>query len=122
MNRLAFPPLFSGRGVLLLLFGLASLAVAWRLGDDAFPIATVDFRVSRTNADEVLREKAEAIAGPLEGYKSVVQFGGEEDTGHYLELELGIPEMERLIARGLGVYYGSGCWCRATRWANTANT
>ena len=94
----------------LLLLGIASLLVASHFWTDAFPIATVDFRISRSEAQEQLGKFLEAQGDRLDGYHRACRFDERASTKRFLELEYGVSELENLTRKGLNIWHWSGRW------------
>ena len=91
--------------LLWVLAGIAGLFFAQRYFFRAFPEASVDFKVSRPQA----MERAKAFLGGLgenvEGYRSSIEFGVEEEEKVYLERALGLQQANQLAASQISLWY-----------------
>lgn len=94
----------------------AGLGLAYALWDEAFPTAAMEVKLSREDAGRRMREWIEAEGFSLEGYRSVVVFGEEDGEENpvktYVELEHGLPTLERSVERGMLIWYWYGRWFR----------
>jgi hypothetical protein len=95
--------------VVLALLCLVASAGMWRR---AFPIAGVDFRLSRDDARLRLAGIVEKLGHPLAGYRSAITFAEDDDTKRFLELEHGVPALEQRTRQGLNIWYWTARWFR----------
>jgi hypothetical protein len=93
-----------GRGAtelgLWVLAGIAGIVITVTLLFEAFPEASVDFRISRGDAERIAREFLTARGERLDGYTSAIAFRVDDPAKTYLERELGLGEANRLMASG----------------------
>ncbi|MGB2663780.1 MAG: hypothetical protein WAK48_07245, partial [Candidatus Acidiferrum sp.] len=84
----------SDKRVLLLwvLCGLVGALFAQRYFFRAFPEASVDFKVSRTDAQARAKQFVEGLGENLNGYESTIVFDVDENAKTYLERELGLQQ------------------------------
>ena len=91
--------------LLWILLGLLGAGVAFKYFFEAFPEASVDFRVSRPAALEVARSFLTAQGYRLEGYQSSIVFRVDDEAKTYLEREVGLEQANRLMATDVSVWY-----------------
>lgn len=94
--------------ILTLLCLLASAGM-WRR---AFPIAGVDFKLSREESRLRLERIIETLGHPLAGYRSAISFSEDDDTKRFLELEYGVPALDQRTRQGLNIWYWTARWFR----------
>jgi hypothetical protein len=70
----------------LVVLAIASLAVAAVLWRQAFPLANLQFRVSRAEAQTQLAAFVESLGCPLDGYRAAAGFGEDTDAKNYLDI------------------------------------
>lgn len=87
-----------------------SLITALLFWNQAFPAASLQFTITRENAEKENLRIATAVGATLEGYTAATVFDEEEDTNHYLERERGLAELERYVREGVTI------WSWQTRW------
>ncbi len=71
----------------------------------AFPEASVDFKVSRGEAQKRAKEFVEGLGENLNGYQSAIVFDVDENAKTYLERELGLQQANRLMSGELHIWY-----------------
>ena len=101
--------------LLWILAGLAGAGIAYKYFFRAFPEASLDLRVSRTQALEVARNFFSARGQKLDRYQSSIVFSVEDfsiepnsdspPVKTYLERELGLEQANRLMASEIVVWY-----------------
>ncbi len=91
--------------LLWVLAGLLGAGVAFKYFYQAFPEASVDFRVSRPAAVEVARNFLAAQGHRLEGYQSSIVFRVDDDAKTYLERQAGLEQANRLMGGEVSVWY-----------------
>lgn len=91
---------------------LAGSAWMWRR---AFPLAGVEFRVSREEARARLEGFIESLGHPLAGYRHAITFSEDGDTKRFLEIEHGLPQLEARTRQGLNVWYWTARWFRPSQ-------
>jgi hypothetical protein len=95
--------------VVLTLACLAGSAWMWRR---AFPIANVEFHLTREEARVRLQDFVQQLGHSLDGYEHAITFTEDEQGKHFLELEHGLPELEKRTREGLNIWYWSARWFR----------
>jgi hypothetical protein len=91
--------------LLWIFFGLVGVLFAHHYFFRAFPEASVDFKVSRSEAQNRARNFAESLGGNLSGYESTITFELDDNSKTYLERELGLQEANRLMFSELNIWY-----------------
>lgn len=91
--------------LLWLLAGLVGAAVAYKYFFVAFPEASVDFKVSRSEALSSAHDFLTAQGHLLDGYKSSIVFGVDEDAKTYLEREVGLARANQLMSGEVSTWY-----------------
>ncbi len=87
-----------------------ALGVCVRYFWHAFPEASIDFRVNRTDS-QPLAEKFLAARGlRIEGYRHAVVFDYDDDTKHYLERTQGLARMTELTRGPIRLWRWSHRW------------
>ena len=71
----------------------------------AFPEASVDFKVSRAEAQKRAKQFVEGLGENLNGYQSTIVFDVDENAKTYLERELGLQQANRLMSGELNIWY-----------------
>jgi len=92
----------------LLLWVLAGIIGMWyaqRHFFDAFPEASVNFKISRNEALARARNFVESQGSSTAGYRSVIVFGVDDNAKTYLEREVGLKEANRLMASAVNVWH-----------------
>jgi len=97
----------SDKRVLLLWIacGLFGAFFAQRYYFRAFPEASVDFKISRSAAEQRAKQFVEGLGENLAGYQSTIVFDVDEDAKTYLERELGLEQANRLMSGQLNIWY-----------------
>ena len=109
ITRESSPNVLTARDVrVLLLWLLAALvgaSVAYRYFFQAFPEASVDFKLTRGAALDLARKFAVGEGLPLQGYQSAIVFNVDDDTKTFLEREVGLEEANRLMSSEVSAWY-----------------
>lgn len=71
----------------------------------AFPEASVDFKISRSAAQQHAKQFVEGLGENILGYQSTIVFQVDEDAKTYLERELGLEQANRLMSSQLNIWY-----------------
>jgi len=71
----------------------------------AFPEASVDFQVSRAEAQKRAKEFVEGLGENLGGYRSTIIFDVDENAKTYLEREMGLQQANHLMSSELNIWY-----------------
>jgi len=91
--------------ILWVLAGVVGLWYAQRHFFEAFPEASVNFKVTRGEALERARKFVESLGHSTAGYRSVIVFGVDDNAKTYLEREVGLKEANRLMAADVNVWH-----------------
>jgi CAAX prenyl protease-like protein len=91
--------------ILWLIFGIAGLFFAHKYFFQAFPEASVDFKVSRAEAQRHAKEFVQGLGVDPTGYQSTIVFNVDENAKTYLERELGLQQANRLMSGDLNIWY-----------------
>jgi len=91
--------------VLWVLAGVVGLWYAHRHFFDAFPEASVNFKVPRGEALTRARSFVESMGQSVNGYRSVIVFGVDDDAKTYLERQVGLKEANRLMSSEVNVWH-----------------
>ncbi|HUN62366.1 MAG TPA: CPBP family glutamic-type intramembrane protease [Candidatus Sulfotelmatobacter sp.] len=97
----------SDKRVLLLwiLLGIVGGVFAQKYFFRAFPEASVDFKVSRAEAQSRARQFVGGLGNNLSGYVSTIVFDVDDNAKTYLERELGLQKANQLMAGELNIWY-----------------
>jgi membrane protease YdiL (CAAX protease family) len=97
----------SDKRVLLLWIacGLFGALFAERYYFRAFPEASVDFKISRSDARQRARQFVEGLGENIADYQSTIVFDVDEDAKTYLEREVGLQQANRLMSGQLNIWY-----------------
>jgi len=85
--------------------GILGLLFAYKYFFQAFPEASVNFQVSRQEAQAHAKKFVEGLGENVGGYKSSIIFAVDEDAKVYLERQLGLQEANRLMSSELNIWY-----------------
>jgi membrane protease YdiL (CAAX protease family) len=91
--------------ILWVICGLLGLVFAQRYFFRAFPEAAVDFKVSRTEAQQRGRNFVQGLGENLDGYQSTITFQVDDNAKTYLERELGLQEANHLMSSELNIWF-----------------
>jgi membrane protease YdiL (CAAX protease family) len=91
--------------ILWVLCGIVGLVFAHKYFFRAFPEASVDFKVSRTEAQRRAKEFVEGLGENLNGYQSTIVFDVDENAKTYLERKLGLQQANQLMSSELNIWY-----------------
>jgi hypothetical protein len=91
--------------LLWLLAALAGGSIAYRYFFQAFPEASVDFRVTRGAALDDARQFVASQGHSLDGYQSAIVFSVDDNQKTYLEREVGLEQANRLMSSEVSVWY-----------------
>jgi membrane protease YdiL (CAAX protease family) len=91
--------------ILWIIFGVLGLVFAQRYFFRAFPEAAVDFKVSRTEAQQRAKNFVQGLGENLDGYQSTIAFQVDDNAKTYLERELGLQEANRLMSSELNIWF-----------------
>jgi membrane protease YdiL (CAAX protease family) len=85
--------------------GIVGVIFAQRYFFRAFPEASVDFRVSRGEAQKLASDFLRGVGEDVSGYRSAVAFDLDEDGKTYLERELGLQQANQIMSSQLDIWY-----------------
>jgi len=71
----------------------------------AFPEASVDFKVSRADAQQRAKNFVQGLGENVDGYQSTITFQVDDDAKTYLERELGLQEANHLMSSELNIWF-----------------
>ena len=91
--------------LLWVLLGIVGVVFAQKYFFRAFPEASVDFRVSRSEALQRARSFLGGFGDDVSGYRSAVAFDVDENAKTYLEREVGVQQANRLMSSELDIWY-----------------
>ena len=91
--------------ILWMVLGMLGVWFAHRYFFQAFPEASVDFKVSRAEAQARAKQFIEGLGENLQGYQSAITFEVDENAKTYLERELGLQQANRLMSSELNIWY-----------------
>jgi len=91
--------------ILWIVFGIIGLVFAQKYFFRAFPEASVDFKVSRSEVQNRAKQFVEGLGENLNGYQSTINFAVDENAKTYLERELGLQQANRLMSSELNIWY-----------------
>ena len=90
--------------VLWVLAGIVGLWYAHAHFFEAFPEASVNFKVTRDEAQARARSFVEALGQNVSGYRSVIVFGVDDNAKVFLERQVGLKEANRLMSSEVHVW------------------
>ena len=100
--------LLSGREkralILWVLAGIVGLWYAQRHFFEAFPEASVDFKVTRAEAMARGKSFVESLGQNVDDYRRVIVFGVNDNAKTYLEREVGLKEANRMMSSEVNVW------------------
>ncbi len=85
--------------------GLVGAGVAYKYFFQAFPEASVDFKVPRAAALEQAKQFAEAQGAQLTGYDSSIVFDVDDTAKTYLEREVGLAKANQMMSSDVHIWY-----------------
>src|SRR5271165_405624 len=88
-----------------MVLGIVGLVFAQRYFFQAFPEASVDFKVSRAEAQKRAKDFVEGLGENLSGYQTTIAFDVDENAKTYLERELGLKQANHLMSSELSIWY-----------------
>ena len=91
--------------ILWIALGLVGVWFAHRYFFQAFPEASVDFKIPRAEAQARAKQFVEGLGENLQGYQSAITFEVDEGAKTYLERELGLQQANRLMSSELNIWY-----------------
>ncbi len=88
-----------------ILAGLLGAGVAYKYFFQAFPEASVEFKVPRAAALEQAKRFATAQGAQLGGYESSIVFDVDDTAKTYLEREVGLKQANQMMENKLHIWY-----------------
>ena len=94
------------RAVLLwVLLGIVGVLFAYKYFFQAFPEASVDFKVSRAEALTRAQQFVGSLGEDVSGYQSAIVFEVDDNAKTYLEREVGLEQANRMMSTELNIWY-----------------
>ena len=90
---------------LWIIFGIFGAVFAHKYFFQAFPEASIDFKVTQQDALKRATAFLNSIGENAEGYKSTVVFSQDDDAKTYLERELGLKLANQLMSGEVSTWY-----------------
>lgn len=91
--------------LLWVLLGIVGAIFARKYFFRAFPEASVDFHVSRSEALQRAKDFVAGLGENVSSYRSSIVFDLDENAKTYLERELGLQQANRLMSSELNIWY-----------------
>jgi membrane protease YdiL (CAAX protease family) len=91
--------------LLWILLGIVGVVFAQRYFFQAFPEASVDFKVSRAEALARAQKFVGTLGEDVSGYQSAIVFDVDDNAKTYLEREVGLAQANRLMSSELNIWY-----------------
>src|SRR5215469_6250655 len=91
--------------LLWIVCGALGLVFAQRYFFRAFPEASVDFKVSRSEALRRAHDFVQGMGENLDGYRSSITFEVDDNAKTYLEREVGLEQANRLMSSQLNIWF-----------------
>jgi membrane protease YdiL (CAAX protease family) len=88
-----------------ILAGLLGAGVAYKYFFQAFPEASVEFKVPRGAALEQARQFVSAQGAQLNGYQSSIIFQVDDNAKTYLEREVGLKQANQMMTNEVHIWY-----------------
>ncbi len=88
-----------------ILAGLLGVGVAYKYFYQAFPEASVDFKVPRADALEQAKQFASAQGAQVSGYDSTIVFDLDDTAKTYLEREVGLAQANQIMTNDVHIWY-----------------
>jgi membrane protease YdiL (CAAX protease family) len=88
-----------------ILAGLLGAGVAYKYFFQAFPEASIEFKVPRAAALEQARQFAMAQGAQLDGYQSSIVFEVDDAAKTYLEREVGLKQANQMMTNDVHIWY-----------------
>src|SRR5277367_3813167 len=90
--------------ILWVLLGVVGAVFAHRYFFQAFPEASVDFKVSRAEALARAQKFLGGLGEDVRGYRSSIVFNVDDNAKTYLERELGLQQANQLMSGTLNIW------------------
>lgn len=85
--------------------GIVGTLFAYKYFFRAFPEASVDFQVSRSEALQRAQSFVAGLGENVSGYRSAIVFDVDDNAKTYLERELGLKQANQLMSSQLNIWY-----------------
>ena len=85
--------------------GIVGTFFAYKYFFRAFPEASVDFRVTRSEALQRAQSFVTGLGENVSGYRSAIVFSVDDDAKTYLERELGLQQANQMMSAQLHIWY-----------------
>jgi len=85
--------------------GVLGALFAYKFYFQAFPEASVNFQISRDEAQARAKQFIAGLGEHVEGYRSAIVFDLDDNAKTYLERELGLQQANRLMSSTLNIWY-----------------
>ncbi|HLZ51315.1 MAG TPA: hypothetical protein VKP61_11205, partial [Candidatus Acidoferrum sp.] len=89
--------------LLWVLLGVVGVVFAHKYFFRAFPEASVDFKVSRTEALQRARQFIGSLGINVSDYQSAIVFDVDDNAKTYLEREVGLQQANQLMSHELNI-------------------
>jgi len=99
--------------VLWVLAGIVGLWYAHAHFFEAFPEASVNFKVTRGEALKRAKSFVESLGQNVDGYRSAIVFGVDDNAKTYLERQVGLKEANRMMASEVNVWHWNARFFKA---------
>jgi len=90
---------------LWIVFGIFGVIFAHKYFFQAFPEASIDFRVTQQQALQKAKSFLSGLGETVDGYKSTVVFDQDDHAKTYLERELGLQVANQLMSGAVSTWY-----------------
>ncbi len=91
--------------LLWVILGIVGTIFAYKYFFRAFPEASVDFRVTRSEALQRAQSFVAGLGENASGYRSAIVFSVDDDAKTYLERELGLQQANQMMSAQLHIWY-----------------
>ncbi len=91
--------------LLWILLGIVGVVFAQKYFFQAFPEASVDFKVSRAEALARAQKFVGSLGEDVSGYQSAIVFDVDDNAKTYLEREVGLQQANQLMSSELNIWY-----------------
>ena len=97
--------------ILITVLGVVGVVVFFALYESAFPDASVDVTISRTQAEQIATNQLRELGYSVEDYESALSFNSDSSAAYFLQRTLGIETYNtRLADERWPIYYWSARW------------
>jgi hypothetical protein len=97
--------------ILITVLGITGVFIFFALYESAFPDASVDVTISRTQAKEIAENQLRELGYSVEEYQSALSFSSDSSAAYYLQRTLGVEAYNaHLQSEQWPLYYWSARW------------